>query len=171
MFGFMFGKKLARKSSRSARRDRVRPRIEALEDRRLMATLAGISSVAPIYRPVLSGSWLTSLPPALTVNLTLEPHDQITAIIASKTTELYSFQLQQGEFFQAHWLGGSVFRFLLKQLLLHVRPEFGHQIPGYPPKETGLHSTGHYSAGPAGRRIVYIRSGNSKSHSKKISGI
>ena len=43
---------------------------------------------------------LPFLPPAQVVNLTTEPHDQVAGILTAKTTQYYSFQLQQGDYLQ-----------------------------------------------------------------------
>jgi hypothetical protein len=98
MFDFLFGNKKARNSSSRTRTHGFRPQIESLEDRRVMTSLASVGSISTAVVP---GSWLLGLPPAQAVNLTVEPHDQVAGTLASKTTELYSFQLNQGDYLQA----------------------------------------------------------------------
>jgi hypothetical protein len=101
MFGSLFGKKTTRNMASSGPRRGFQPQIEALEDRRVMTSLATLGTVTTIATPVIPTSWLMGLPPAQAVNLTVEPHDQVAGILASKTTALYSFELQQGDYLQA----------------------------------------------------------------------
>ena len=107
MFSYLFGKKTARQSTSKARPSGFRPQCEVLEDRLVMTSLAGIST-ASIPSIALPNAWLLSLPPAQAVNLTTEPHDQVAGMLTTKTTELYSFQLQKGDYLQADLGVGSV---------------------------------------------------------------
>ena len=100
MLGSIFGKKTARKSTSRVRRNRFRPQCEVVEDRVVMTSLTGIASsalhiVAPVPPIIVPFS-----PQAQFVNLTTEPHDQVARILTAKTTQFYSFQLQEGDYLQ-----------------------------------------------------------------------
>jgi hypothetical protein len=97
MFSFLFGKKTARKWTSSSRPSGFRPQCEVLEDRLVMTSLANMAGpVAQIANP------FSSLPPAQAVNLMAEPRDLVGGILTgAKTSQLFSFQLQQGDFLQA----------------------------------------------------------------------
>src|SRR6516165_8932568 len=106
MFNNLFGKR-ARKSA-FARTRRLRAQFDVLEDRLVMTSLSGATAgVVKIVNPP------TSPPPVTAVNLVVEPRDLITgALGAVKSSRLYSFQLQAGDYVQAEvclapLIGGS----------------------------------------------------------------
>ena len=94
MLGSIYSKKAARKSTSTVRRNRFRPQCEVVEDRLLM-TGPGITASSPL--PII----LQFSPPSQFVNLTTEPHDQVAGILTAKTTQYYSFQLQDGDYLQS----------------------------------------------------------------------
>ncbi len=92
----LFAKNRVRKSAR-ARTSRFRARYDLLEERLAMTSLSGIPGGISQF-----GSPFLGLPPATAVNLTVEPRDVITgSLSAVKTSQLFSFQLQQGDYLQS----------------------------------------------------------------------
>ena len=101
MLGSIFAKKTARKSTSTVRRNHFRPRCEAVEDRVVMTALTGIGgSAIPIVPPVPPIVIVPFSPPAQVVNLTTEPHDEVSGILTANTNQYYSFQLQEGDYLQ-----------------------------------------------------------------------
>ena len=92
MLGSIYSKEAARKSTSTVRRNRFRPQCEVVENRLLM-TGPGIT-ISP-HLP------FCSLRPSQLVNLTTEPHDQVAGILTGKTTQYYSFQLQDGDYLRS----------------------------------------------------------------------
>ena len=160
-----------------------RPQLETLEDRRLMSTFGDIPAKSPIVEPTPTKSPIVIIGPIFTppqqvarpVDLVTVPRQMIADSLSSTTdVDLFSVQLQQGDFLQAYVQTAATLKLSSTMTILDTHGNVLATIGASRNPLTGIMSTNPaygFVAPETGKYQIKITSGPSASTTSKSTAI